>query len=123
MLTDEVRGSIAVRPKGDVDAGELIDNVIENKAVCLKSDTDVEVMTDEEIEIENDAVRPKCDIDAEETTDNMIERYAVCPKSDMDAEVSEEDASNEQENENETVAAKKTREVGDEVSKKDVDGD
>ena len=32
MFSDEVTGSIAVRPKGDVDAAELIDNVIENKS-------------------------------------------------------------------------------------------
>ena len=65
VSTDKVTSSIAVRPKGDVDA---------------------EVMTDEEIEIENDAIRPK---------------------SAMDAKVFEEDAKNEQENETEAAAAKK----------------
>ena len=80
MLTDEVTGSIAVPPKGDVDAGELIDNVIENNAVCPKCDTEANETNGKEVEIENDAVRPKCDIDAGETTDNKIEEYTVRPK-------------------------------------------
>ena len=53
-------------------------------------------------------------------TDEVTGSIAVGPKSDMDAEVLEADASNEQENENE-AAAKTTREVDDELSKKDVE--
>ena len=54
-------------------------------------------------------------------TDEVTGSIAVRPKGDVDAEVLEEDASNEQENENEAAAAKKTREVDDELSKKDVE--
>ena len=95
MSTDEVTDSIAVRPKGDEDAGELIDNVIENKAVCRK-----------------------CDTEANETNGKEIENEAVRHKSDMDAEVFEGDSKNEQEHENEAAAAKKTLEVNDEFWEK-----
>ena len=81
-----------------MDAGELINNVIENKAV-----------------------RPKCDTEANEKNGKEIENDAVRPKGDMDAEAFDEDAKNEQENENEEEAAKNTLEVNDEVSKKDVE--
>ena len=77
VLTDDVIGlcvcsntstlEVAVRPKRDMDAEQLIDN-----------------------EIANEAVRPKRDMDAEEPIDNEIEKDAVRRKSDMDAEKSAE---------------------------------
>ena len=77
VLTDDVIGlydysststlEVAVRPKRDMDADKLIDNVIENETV-----------------------RPKCDMGAEEPIDNETTRGAVRPKSDMDAEESVE---------------------------------
>ena len=83
MLTDEVTGLVAVRPRCDMVAeGQFVIELEEN-TVRPKCDMDGK-------EVENDALRPKCDIDAEEMTDNKIEENAVRPKSDMDAEAFDE---------------------------------
>ena len=60
---------LAFHPKRDMDADELIDNVIENEAV-----------------------RPKCDMDAEKSFENKNENDAVRSKCNDEAEAVDEDA-------------------------------
>ena len=112
MLTDEVTGPFAVRPRSDLVAeGQFVIKLEENNAVRPKSDMDADQMTDKEIEIENDEVRRTCDIDAEEMTDNKIKENAVRPKGGIDAEAFDEVANNKNQNENGAAAAKKILEV------------
>ena len=153
MLADEVTGlyacsstpaseiaETAVRPKRDMDANEVNDNVNDNDADRPKCDMVAEGQSVNEIEEDavrpkfawmrkrrparrsNDAVRPECDMDAEEMTDNEINIDAVRPKSDLDAEDFDEDAKKKQARKKEwSSSSKNILEVNEEVSLEDVE--
>ena len=111
MLTDEVTGPIAVRPRCEM--------VSEAQFV---------------IELEENTVFPKCDMEANETNGKEVENNAVRPKSDMDAERGERSPSQKRHGCGSEVAKKtsinmkleqqqqkKKLEVSDEVSKEGVE--